>query len=690
MISNPLHQDEKSRFTVLRHFEVLGTSPEPAFDHITTLIAWYFNVPISYIGLIGQDRIIFMSLYGLEKPADTPQANWLLAPSASEDIYCIPNALEDPRTKDNPLVTSEFGLRFYAAAPLRTQDGYSMGILSVIDHKPREMSINEKEFLRQMASMAVDMIESRLIANRLTTLIAFSAIEAPRFASLSADGQLLQVLADNLAQALDVAYVFIGEPGEHGNASPTTVAFYAAGTILGQEQEYYRTTNWPYIPLLQADQKEIYYPSKAQDQFPYEPRMAALRINGYAGLKLTDPALRGFGAIAILDIKPIRDLWLLRSALAAFAGLALGELKRRRTRSVGWSHSETFAGRVHIGFNHSLIGKSKEQQLAWLTDRIIGNSPSIQEARELLRLPIIKQADSVLLMGETGTGKGVSALAIHEGTGARGRFIEVNCAALPRELIESELFGHEKGSFTGAIGRKIGLFEEANDGTIFLDEIAELPPDLQVKLLSVLQSNELRRVGGAQSIPINVRVIAATNRPLKIALNDGTLRHDLFFRIGSWRVELPPLRDREDDIFLLARHFITELKSSKRYCIEGLAPEAESLLKQYDWPGNVRQLLNVIRRATIFESGNVISPETMHHALEGERKLFKSDYQTAYPIPRLSTRDLKRKLITEPEVRHIIESLAKNRNNKTKTAKELGLTRGQLDYRLKMIEQMTG
>lgn len=282
------------------------------------------------------------------------------------------------------------------------------------------------------------------------------------------------------------------------------------------------------------------------------------------------------------------------------------------------------------------------------------------------------------------------ALAIHEGAGARGRFIEVNCAALPRELIESELFGHEKGSFTGATGRKIGLFEQADGGTIFLDEIAELTPDLQVKLLTVLQRRELRRVGGDQAIPIDVRVIAATNRPLEIALNDGTFRHDLFFRIGSWRVEMPSLRNRGDDVIQLARHFIAELVKSKGYRIESLAPEAEDLLKQYDWPGNVRQLSNVIKRAVILESGNVISPGTIHHTLEEEKKLFKPDRPTALTAPRLSYKNLKRIPITEAEALEITEALARNRNNKTKTAKKLGLTRSQLDYRLKLIERMTG
>jgi transcriptional regulator with GAF, ATPase, and Fis domain len=690
MVGDSFSQNERARSAVLRRFENLDAAAEPALDSITALVAWFFNAPISAIDLILYDHIIAKSLYGLEKAQTDHRPEWCAAAIATDDVFCITNALEDPLAKADPLVAGEFGLRFYAAAPLRTREGYSLGTLSVIDRKPRDISASEKEFLRRMAALVVDLIESHLAANRLSAVIASVANETPLFASLAAGEQLLQVLAENLAHALDVAYVFIGAPGEQSPGPPSTVAFYAAGEVIGQEQDYYRTANSPYAPLLRADQNEIYYTSKAQGQFLHERRMADLQIESYAGIKLTDPTLRGIGAIAVLDTKPIKDLWLTRSALAAFASLALAELKRRGASSAEWDQPETSADRFRINFNQSIIGKPEQQQLAWLADRITGDSPAIQEAHELLRLAIIKQADSVLFMGETGTGKGVCALAIHEGAGARGRFIEVNCAALPRELIESELFGHEKGSFTGATGRKIGLFEQADGGTIFLDEIAELPPDLQVKLLTVLQRRELRRVGGDQAIPIDVRVIAATNRPLEIALNDGTFRHDLFFRIGSWRVELPALRDRGDDVIQLARHFTAELVKSKGYRVEGLAAGAEDLLKQYDWPGNVRQLLNVIRRAVILESGDAISPETIHRTLGEEKRLFKSDRPIAPTHPQPSYKDLKRILITEAEARAITEALARNRNNKTRTAKELGLTLGQLKYRLKLIDKMPG
>jgi len=686
--SSSFSQDERARWTILGRFEEIDTSPDAALDSITALVAWFFNASISVINLTLHDRIIVKSLYGLEKAQADHKVEWYADAIAADDIFCITNALEHPLAKADPLVVGEFGLRFYAAAPLRTRGGHSIGLLSVIDRKPRDISVSEKEFLRRMAALIIDLIESHLTANCLFTRIASITTGASRSASPATDKQLLQVLAENLAKALNVDYVFIGEYDERGTGLPATIAFYDAGVVIGKEKDYYRATHWPYIPLLHSYQNEIYFVNKVQCQFPHEQRFADLRIESYAGIKLTDPALPGFGAITILDTKPIKYLGLMRSALAAFGSLALAEFKRRRAPSARGSLSETSARPPHINGNNSLAGKSKQQQLAWLADQVTGASPAIQETRELLRLAIIKQADSVLFIGETGTGKGVCALAIHEGIGARGRFIEVNCAALPRELIESELFGHEKGSFTGATGRKIGLFEQADGGTIFLDEIAELPPDLQVKLLTVLQRRELRRVGGAQAISIDVKVIAATNRPLVIALNDGTFRRDLFFRISSLRIELPALRNRGDDVILLARHFMAELVKSKGDRVEGLAPGAEDLLKQYDWPGNVRQLLNVIKRAIILESGNIISPQTIYHILGEEKRLFNLNWPSDPDAPQPSNKGLERTLITDAEARTIVESLARNRNNKTKTAKELRLTRGQLDYRLKLIKHL--
>jgi len=249
MVDSSYSKDEKARLAIQRRFEGIDDSPDATLDSITALVACFFNAPISVISVIFQGRVIVKSLYGLEKDH---QAEWLMETIAADDVYCISSAREHMLVKADPLVADEFGLRFYAAAPLRTHEGYSLGTLSVIDRKPRDISISEKEFIQRMASLVVDLIESRLIVHRLTAFIASLANEAQRPVSPVADEQRLQVLAENVSSTLDVACVFIGSPDERGSGLPTTVAFYATSAVISQKQDYYRTGNWPYIPLLHA------------------------------------------------------------------------------------------------------------------------------------------------------------------------------------------------------------------------------------------------------------------------------------------------------------------------------------------------------------------------------------------------------------------------------------------------------
>jgi two-component system response regulator AtoC len=234
---------------------------------------------------------------------------------------------------------------------------------------------------------------------------------------------------------------------------------------------------------------------------------------------------------------------------------------------------------------------------------ILGESRAIKRTIELLRRA--SESDvTVLLEGESGTGKEVAARAIHaEGARRTGPFVAVNCGAIPPGLIESELFGHEKGAFTGAGPARGGLFEQANGGTIFLDEIGELRADLQVRLLRVLQERNVTRVGGSRSRPIDVRVIAATNRDLKAMAGQRGFREDLYYRLAVFPVRLPPLREREGDVLLLARAFTTRFTRAHERRLDGLSAEAVTALERYPWPGNVRELENVLERAVILEDG---------------------------------------------------------------------------------------
>jgi formate hydrogenlyase transcriptional activator len=236
-------------------------------------------------------------------------------------------------------------------------------------------------------------------------------------------------------------------------------------------------------------------------------------------------------------------------------------------------------------------------------EEIVGSSESLRKVLE--QVSRVAPTDStVLIQGETGTGKELIARAIHNRSKRANRaFIRVNCAAIPPSLIASELFGHEKGSFTGALQRRLGRFESADGGTIFLDEVGELPPETQVALLRVLQEREFERVGGNQTISIDVRVLAATNRDLGAAVADGTFRRDLFYRLNVFPIQLPVLRDRMDDIPLLVEYLVDRYAKKAGKRIRSISKDTLSLFRSYDWPGNIRELQNVIERAVILCDG---------------------------------------------------------------------------------------
>jgi formate hydrogenlyase transcriptional activator len=238
---------------------------------------------------------------------------------------------------------------------------------------------------------------------------------------------------------------------------------------------------------------------------------------------------------------------------------------------------------------------------------MVGEGPAFQSV--LRSIQIVAPTDAtVLILGETGTGKELVARAIHQLSGrSKGSFVKVNCAAIPASLLESELFGHEKGAFTGAVGQKIGRFELAHHGTLFLDEIGEMPLELQSKLLRAIQDQEFERVGGTRTIRTDVRFIVATNRDLKAMVDDNRFRADLYYRLHVFPLNVPPLRERREDIPLLTRYFVQKHAQRMRRNIETIPSAALDALTLYDWPGNIRELQNVIERSVILTSGSVLT-----------------------------------------------------------------------------------
>jgi DNA-binding NtrC family response regulator len=285
-------------------------------------------------------------------------------------------------------------------------------------------------------------------------------------------------------------------------------------------------------------------------------------------------------------------------------------------------------------------------------------------------------AATVLIQGESGTGKEVVARAIHlDGPHASGPFVAVNCAAIPENLLESELFGHEKGAFTGAVTRKIGRFEQAVGGTLFLDEIADMSLALQAKILRAVQEREIERVGGGEPIPVEVRLIAATNRDLREAIAQGKFREDLYYRLAVVPIRLPPLAERGDDLVLLTAYFTRQFAGRYRKAIGAISDQALELLRGHAWVGNVRELRNVIERAVIVSTHDTIRAEHLPDELRGEAAVVTSQPQNAFPtLAELEARHIARVLAyTHGQIGAAAEMLGIHRNTLTRKMKEYGL-----------------
>jgi PAS domain S-box-containing protein len=363
--------------------------------------------------------------------------------------------------------------------------------------------------------------------------------------------------------------------------------------------------------------------------------------------------------------------------------------------SASWAFFETESGEVH-GFVISFRSYEEIERIAeerkgrFPFQDIVGRTPRIRQIFDLVE--VVKDTDStVLITGESGTGKGLFARAIHDLSPRREKpYVKVNCAALTETLLESEMFGHVKGAFTGAVADKVGRFEAADGGTIFLDEIGEISPALQVKLLRVIQDREFERVGSSRTQAVDIRVIAATNRDLKVEMRAGRFREDLFYRLNVIPLAVPPLRERREDIPLLAEHVLKALRRRGLDRVRAVSPEAMRCLMEYPWPGNVRELENVLERGAVCARGSVLAVEDLPDEVrETVRPRGKAD-SPAGPVPpsRRETGPAGERTGAEGatgERERIVQTLEENRWNRGAAAAALGVDRTTLWRRMKRL-----
>jgi two-component system response regulator PilR (NtrC family) len=393
----------------------------------------------------------------------------------------------------------------------------------------------------------------------------------------------------------------------------------------------------------------------------FAPDLIFIMITAFAG---TDTAIEALQHDAYDYItKPFR-----MDDLRAVVRRALEEKRRRKIQAA--ASSVDLEAQQSPNLFQALQGSHK-----------VGKSPKMKDVYRAIGT--VAMGDStILITGESGTGKELVARAIHETSRRKGKpFVSINCSAFPETLLESELFGYMKGAFTGAAANKKGLFESADGGSIFLDEIGDMTPAMQVKLLRVLQERQLRPLGGTTEIPIDVRVIAATNQDLQFGIQQGTFREDLFYRIAVINIHIPALRERSEDIEPLAKYFLEHYSEKAGKAISGITPDALSCLESYRWPGNVRQLENAMERAVALETTSAIQLERLPDMVRNSSNSVEGDRFTL-PDGQFDLADF----LNQIESSLISQALRQSDGNQTAAAQRLNLTKGSLRHRMTTLQ----
>lgn len=430
--------------------------------------------------------------------------------------------------------------------------------------------------------------------------------------------------------------------------------------------------------------------SREYEVFAAESAAAALRIleDNHIDLMLSDVRMPGEDGIELL--KQVRSKYPSTACvlLTAYGSVetAVEAMKQGAhdflTKPVNLDHLDMLIART---LQHASLLKENEELKRQLDSRyglesIIGSSPAMERLFDVIRQAAPSQA-TVLIQGGSGTGKELVAQAMHRLSNcASGPFVAVHCAALSSTLLESELFGHEKGAFTGAVAQRRGRFEMANNGTLFLDEISEIDLATQVKLLRVLETRQFERVGGTETINVNIRVIAATNRDLRKYVDEGKFREDLYYRLNVIEIRLPSLKDRASDIPILCDHFIREFAERNQRKVTGISQGAVAALQAYDWPGNVRELRNTIEKMVVLARGEILEPNDVPENIK-DALLLKGVSLTTTTVPQTAV--VGEESLADMEKRKILDALNVAGGNKSKAADALGISRRTLHRKLK-------
>ncbi len=567
-----LPPDEPQRLAALQRYQILDTPPDGAFDHLTAVAAALFTVPIAVVSLVDHDRIWFKSHHGLDLCETGREPGLCASAIFSPDVYHIRDAVTDVRALANPLVTEEFDLRFYAAAPLRTHDGFNLGTLCIMDRKARELSVSEAGMLTKLAALVMDQMELRLAARKVAEL---EQVERSMREKMRQANERLVKSEEHLRDLFDeapIAYV-------HERLDTRLIQVNrAAMRILGiKPEEVAETLGKSLVPDTVGAQTRLH------------EVLTSIRGGTESSGVVLELRRKDNGNPIWVQFwsKPAPDGKYTRSMFVDITDRVLLEQEQVRLKAQNAYLWEEIRSEHNFG-------------------DIIGGSSAIHKVMQQIQL-VAPTTAAVLVTGESGTGKELVARAIHDYSPRKGRaLIKVNCSAVPDSLFESEFFGHVKGAFTGALKDKLGRFELADGGTLFLDEISEIPFAMQAKLLRVLQEQELERVGDTRSRKIDVRIVAASNRNLKQEVDAGRFRQDLYYRLSVFPIELPPLRERRDDIPSLAAHFVKQIARRMNRPAPQVTQATMSQLTSHQWPGNVRELQNAIERAVILAQGSFL------------------------------------------------------------------------------------